>query len=219
MVLFLGAALAAPAINCPTDCCVVIYKAGQHCNSVPIWDFSQWNHPGGPGVLSTSLCGRVLYNWQGKGAHGYQSANPENIDLKVLTGGGKNVGIFVDSECPSAVEGPESTPAPTSAPTTVTPTPAPSITSGSCTCFDPDPSTGEHNVRNTDNGCGFPNAEGCMVMASEGECKVLETEALGGLPPVAKFVAGGQCTNADTNLIVAVPVPAARHLRGGRLTP
>jgi len=90
---------------------------------------------------------------------------------------------------------------------------SPSNGHGSCTCFDRDPTTGDPNIP-TISGCGFrePDARGCVIVASEDECKVAKSEVLGGLPSVAKFVAGGQCLPAAA---AAAAAPMARRLRGG----
>ena len=55
-------------------CCTVIFKGahGDQCEPVPIWDMTDWVHPGNDvmTVLPSSLCGTVRYNWLSKnGGH------------------------------------------------------------------------------------------------------------------------------------------------------
>ena len=98
-----GAALPFGISACASRCCVVIYQGapGEQCNAVPVWDLSNWNHPGGPFVMAApSRCGRVLYNWLSR-SPSHQSyiasdelANPETGPS--LVGGGMQVGSYID---------------------------------------------------------------------------------------------------------------------------
>ena len=88
----------------PSECCVVIYERAQgvQCNPVPIWDFANWNHPGGPQASASSLCGKVRYSWLSKnGAHG-GDAKPEDVTKNAFAGGAVNVGTYVDPACAAA---------------------------------------------------------------------------------------------------------------------
>jgi len=99
-----AAAAAADTLPCPPDaCCVVLYKGGKgaQCDPVPIWDFTEWRHPGGSFVnlASNQLCGSVKYNWKSK-TFAHSRVNPEaGTNLK---GGAVKVGTYTDPSCPTS---------------------------------------------------------------------------------------------------------------------
>ncbi len=97
--------LTAPDQCDPTQCCVVLYKgaAGANCGRVPIFDFTNWVHPGGADLVTPSmLCGSVRFNWLSKSSsHGVcdsiQNCDPEaDIWDTPLVGGAVRVGTYVD---------------------------------------------------------------------------------------------------------------------------
>ena len=65
--------------GCPSGCCVVIFRGlpGEHCEAVPLWDFSGWSHPGGPFVQASYLCGTVRYNWLARSGQHMLQDNPQ----------------------------------------------------------------------------------------------------------------------------------------------
>ena len=97
----------------PGKCCTVIYKgdAGAQCNPVPIWDFTDWTHPGGNIFTKARLCGSVRYNWLSRSSsHGVCDSasfcNPE-ADVSTLdgftdAGDATRVGTYVDPHCAPA---------------------------------------------------------------------------------------------------------------------
>lgn len=96
-----GSALTPPSIPCPPGkCCIVLYNgdAGDQCDRVPIWDVTEWTHPGGSFVRASNLCGNVLHNWQSK-AKSHEAFNPEDRSLATLPGGARGVGSFLDPVC------------------------------------------------------------------------------------------------------------------------
>ena len=93
-------------------CCVVIYERaqGEQCNPVPIWDFTNWVHPGGPFVQASSLCGSVRYDWLSKNGNHGGDARPEDLTANTFAGGATRVGTYVDPACaaePNATAAPE----------------------------------------------------------------------------------------------------------------
>ena len=96
-----------PAITdpsqCPSGCCAVLYAGapGEVCRPVPIWDFSTWSHPGGPGVTTASngLCGAIKFNWWQKSG-GHTGHDPSHSTW-TNNGGLTKVGDYVDTNCGS----------------------------------------------------------------------------------------------------------------------
>ena len=83
---------------------MVLYKGaeGAQCAPVPIWDISEWTHPGGGDIKRTegadgnSMCGTIRFNWLNKaGSHSSQGVNPESGTS--LSGGATKVGEYVDT--------------------------------------------------------------------------------------------------------------------------
>ena len=74
--------------------------AGDTCTAVPIWDMSEWSHPGGGAVTtaSRSLCGVVKHNWLGH-TTSHEDYDPESGST--LDGGATKVGEYVDTACSS----------------------------------------------------------------------------------------------------------------------
>ena len=87
----------------PQSCCTVLFRgaAGQKCDPVPVWDFSDWVHPGGGFVnlASHRLCNSVRYSWLGRSGQHALGADPEDVSLATLSGGALKVGEFVDPVC------------------------------------------------------------------------------------------------------------------------
>ena len=86
---------------------MVLFKgaAGEQCAPVPIWNISEWSHPGNSETVDVSvtsghgLCGSVRFNWLTKsGSH--SAYNPESGTS--LSGGASKVGEYVDPSCSSA---------------------------------------------------------------------------------------------------------------------
>lgn len=88
--------------QCPTtQCCGVIFRGapGAQCSPVPIWDFSDWVHPGPSHVLRGRLCGGVSYNWLGRSATHASMQDPEYINATALAYGAVKIGEHVDVAC------------------------------------------------------------------------------------------------------------------------
>ena len=92
--------------TCRTRCCVVIYQsgAGMNCGPVPVWDLTNWNHPGGPFVQARpTRCGTVRFSWLLRSpSHGISLANDDGANPEAgqsLVGGGVRVGSYVDPSC------------------------------------------------------------------------------------------------------------------------
>lgn len=83
------------------SCCAVIYRGpiGALCTPVPVWDLSGWSHPGGAFVTRSSLCNSVRFSWLAKSGQHAAQMNPEDAGLTSLSGGGVQVGRFVDPAC------------------------------------------------------------------------------------------------------------------------
>ena len=84
-----------------SQCCVVIYETtpGAQCNPVPIWDFTNWVHPGGGQVSASALCGTVRYGWLAKNGNHGGDARPEDITATQFAGGATRAGTYVDPTC------------------------------------------------------------------------------------------------------------------------
>jgi hypothetical protein len=89
--------------GCPSDCCVVIFRgaAGEECDPVSLWDFTNWVHPGGAFVQASMLCGTVRYSWLTRSGQHVLQVDPQDTTLTTLTGGAVKVGEFVDPACSS----------------------------------------------------------------------------------------------------------------------
>lgn len=68
--------------------CGVIYKQPVHCNNVQVWNFKEWNHPGGPFSTGSSKWpgNKIVYNWHNKNQN-HQNYNPEDLSITRLPGG------------------------------------------------------------------------------------------------------------------------------------
>ena len=64
---------------------------------MPVWDVSDWLHPGGSFVQASSLCGRIIHAWLARSS---SHAGNEPEAGTTLPGGGVKVGEYVDSACP-----------------------------------------------------------------------------------------------------------------------
>merc|ERR1712093_82129 len=84
---------------------------------------------------------------------------------------------------------------------------------GSCICVEYD-ANGNANVPSTE--CGFVDGSSCMAVDSKSECKVVETEVMGGIAPLAKFTAGGMCPSNPAKEAAAAAGKPARRLRGSK---
>ena len=84
-----------------SQCCVVIFERaqGMQCNAVPIWDFTNWVHPGGPFVRASALCNTVRYGWLSKNGNHGGDARPEDLTATQFAGGATRVGTYVDPAC------------------------------------------------------------------------------------------------------------------------
>jgi hypothetical protein len=142
---------------CVAGCCVVIYQQGQgeQCEPVPVWDLSDWVHPGGAFVQGSALCGTVRYNWLAKGSHSTQELDPEAAEM--LAGGGVRVGMYTDSGCAS----------PTEAPTMV----GSSSGSGSSCCPTKISDEARECGSSWDVGCILPKTGDGGTCTSDAECK------------------------------------------------
>jgi len=82
-------------------CCGVLLRgaAGSYCQAVPIWDFTDWTHPGGDVVRSTRLCGLIKYDWLIKSTTHSSMVDPQSNDLESLPYGAVKVGLYVDEAC------------------------------------------------------------------------------------------------------------------------
>jgi hypothetical protein len=102
-----GSTLTPSSIPCPQGkCCTVIYNgdSGDKCDAVPVWDVTAWTNPGGSFVQASTLCGKVLHNWQSK-AKSNAAFNPEDNSLTMLPGNAHKVGSYVDPLCsPTAAD-------------------------------------------------------------------------------------------------------------------
>ena len=65
----------------------------------PIWDFTNWVHPGGSFVQASSLCNMVRYNWLSKNGNHGNDARPEDLTATQFAGGATKVGTYVDPAC------------------------------------------------------------------------------------------------------------------------
>ena len=90
-----------PGCSDGTICCVVIYHGGpaQYCMPVPVWDITNWHHPGGSFVQAAQMCGTIRYHWLSRSPRhpvmvNSQTAMPQQGQS--LHGGGFRIGQYVD---------------------------------------------------------------------------------------------------------------------------
>ena len=117
-------------LTCPMPSALV------QCESVPIWDISNWLHPGGPFVQASNLCSSVRPYWISKGSHLYTGVNPETAPT--LSGGGVRVpnSLYRDPSCPPEQDPPPPSPPPLAASSPSPPPPScPPVGEVSTTCF------------------------------------------------------------------------------------
>ena len=100
--------LSLPLNQCSSSqCCAVLYKgvAGANCGPVPIFDFTNWVHPGGASLVTPAqLCGTVRFNWLSRSPSHlsvcdvHQNCDPEaNRWSPPLAGGAVRVGTYLDT--------------------------------------------------------------------------------------------------------------------------
>ena len=85
----------------------MLYKgvAGANCGPVPIFDFTNWVHPGGASLVTPAqLCGTVRFNWLSRSPSHlsvcdyHQNCDPEaNRWSPPLAGGAVRVGTYLDT--------------------------------------------------------------------------------------------------------------------------
>jgi hypothetical protein len=94
-------------------CCTVIFglAEGKQCDApAPVWELSNWVHPGGDFVTGAGLCGTTVHNWLSKAGGSHASAGIDPADASqtgTLTGGGVKVGEFYDPACGNAAGNPQ----------------------------------------------------------------------------------------------------------------
>ena len=111
-----------------TICCVVIYHGGpaQYCMPVPVWDITNWHHPGGSFVQAAQMCGTIRYHWLSRSPRHPVMVNSRTAmpqQGQSLHGGGFRIGQYIDPACAGMVWPPP--PPPVLAPPPPSSAPAP----------------------------------------------------------------------------------------------
>ena len=99
--------LTSPSQCSSSQCCAVLFKGapGANCGPVPIFDFTNWVHPGGASLVTPArLCGSVRFSWLSRSSSHLsvcdvnQNCDPEaNRWSPPLAGGAVRVGTYFDT--------------------------------------------------------------------------------------------------------------------------